>query len=668
VGCATWLPALTNAQTNGTGFFITAPDTYPWLVFDEQDGTVPVNVNLQGDFNVSSSVHYRVTTNSSGWPSESSAIPGQDFVPTEGTLYFEPGETNKAFTITLLEDDLFECDESFSIVLDQATGGVPISTPEVKVTIRDNDLNPMRVDPDFKPDGLVFCAVQPDGKLLMKTPGQTNTWLQRLLPGGQADPSWAAPQFSGHIGPVLVQASGQVLVSAFGASGPEFTVNGTPCRLLARLNPDGSLDTGFSAELPPTEFWPELAEQSGGQVLVLVYNGATNMLYRLNSNGSMDTTFHASAHEWGTILVAPDGRIVLGEGWYSDPVRLMPDGSPDVGFQPVGTLAAMLSDGNLLVKMETNDATFMTRLTPAGQPDPTFVPLPYDRCCPPNILPAAEGKFWVITYPGGSLYTVRRRNADGSDDLSWPMATIRGMVDLTHSNPVLVNLPDGNLLVPWIPYGAINGQPRVSCARLLTGAPLPRFEVDWASATVDERAGKVPIQILRCGTNREPITVTWRTEGGTARPGVDYVPASGSLHFAARQSRATIELQLLMQNPVMDPDRTVRLRLQGPPPQSQEFPVLEITILDSELSFPPGGICLLPDGRVQLCVVGGPRIQSELGFTYGVFTTLPTVRIEYSENLKDWRPLDSVPWTYPYYFFDEAPPTNVPRFYRAVAR
>jgi len=254
---------------------------------------------------------------------------------------------------------------------------------------------------------------------------------------------------------------------------------------------------------------------------------------------------------------------------------------------------------------------------------------------------------------------VLRMNADGSDDPTWAMAHIRADFLVYGPSFVLLDLPDGNLLLAaHASFGRVNGQPRIGLARLLVKAPLPRFEVDLASAIVPENGGKVPIKLLRCGTNTEPITVTWQTEGGTAKPGVDYLPASGTLTFPANESVATIGLEVL-DNAVLDEDRTVRLRLQGPPPENQPYPVVELTIHNDDLGFPQGGIKRFPNGRVLLRPTGYPVDETSGAGSY----------LEASENLRDWFDPDlggdrSWIWFSNPEVLDKTAPTNARRFYR----
>ena len=73
-----------------------------------------------------------------------SAIAGQDFVPTSGTLMFGFGQTNATFTVPILFNPIALADRSFSVVLGGPTGGATLGAPAVAtVTIR--EINPLIV-------------------------------------------------------------------------------------------------------------------------------------------------------------------------------------------------------------------------------------------------------------------------------------------------------------------------------------------------------------------------------------------------------------------------------------------------------------------------------------------------------------------------------------------
>lgn len=75
-----------------------------WLYATEgQDETVEFSVKLNLPMAVPVSVQFRFE------PESSTATPGQDFLaPLEGTLEFAPGQTERSFFLTLLDDDLKE--------------------------------------------------------------------------------------------------------------------------------------------------------------------------------------------------------------------------------------------------------------------------------------------------------------------------------------------------------------------------------------------------------------------------------------------------------------------------------------------------------------------------------------------------------------------------------
>ena len=71
------------------------------------------------------------------------AIAGEDYQTTSGTLTFAAGETSKTIAVTVLGDTVEESDESFGVVLENATysnaAGAVIVDAEGLVTIEDND-------------------------------------------------------------------------------------------------------------------------------------------------------------------------------------------------------------------------------------------------------------------------------------------------------------------------------------------------------------------------------------------------------------------------------------------------------------------------------------------------------------------------------------------------
>ena len=166
-------------------------------------------------------------------------------------------------------------------------------------------------------------VVQPDGKILIageftQYNGVARNYLARLNSDGSLDPSFN----QGGAGPnnfllsIALQPDGKIIIS-----GAFSTYNGVPRTRIARLNPDGSLDTYFLTQgTGPGAFTVGVAVQPNGKILAAgnfrSYNDMpVNALVQLNSDGSFDTSFTPNAGPnntiWG-IIVQPDGKILIG--------------------------------------------------------------------------------------------------------------------------------------------------------------------------------------------------------------------------------------------------------------------------------------------------------------------------------------------------------------------
>ncbi len=96
---------------------------------------------------------------------------------------------------------------------------------------------------------------------------------------------------------VAVQADGKILLG-----GDFTTVGGTPRNHIARLNADGTLDTGFNPNANGDVY--SVAVQADGKILLggnftTVGGTARNHIARLNADGTLDTGFNPNANSYG---------------------------------------------------------------------------------------------------------------------------------------------------------------------------------------------------------------------------------------------------------------------------------------------------------------------------------------------------------------------------------
>lgn len=153
--------------------------------------------------------------------------------------------------------------------------------------------------------------------------GQIRNHVARLTTTGALDTTFVPN--TGTAGTVLdflavaVQPDSKVIVG--GAFGPLQAM--TPNRI-ARLNEDGSIDTGFggggvgaNGNIHSVLLQPDGKIVIGGE-FTFVHGVARNRIARLNSDGTLDNTFAPAAnHRVLAMLRQPDGKLVIGGNFTS---------------------------------------------------------------------------------------------------------------------------------------------------------------------------------------------------------------------------------------------------------------------------------------------------------------------------------------------------------------
>jgi len=191
-------------------------------------------------------------------------------------------------------------------------------------------------------------ALQPDGKVLVRG----DHYLARRHANGTLDSTFTPDLASSTFNSSTVQQDGKILIGGLVCRVVESNgVSELECHGLVRLNPDGSLDSGFQHE--PGADVRNIVLQPDGKAIITGYFGVVHGvprpgIARLNTNGSLDTTFNPAAAccpptpgiaSAGVVLLQPDGRMLvagsyrLGDGIISAGLfRLNVDGSLDNSF------------------------------------------------------------------------------------------------------------------------------------------------------------------------------------------------------------------------------------------------------------------------------------------------------------------------------------------------
>ena len=301
---------------------------------------------------------------------------------------------------------------------------------------------------------------------------------------------------------VIQQLDGKVVIV-----GSFPLANGVARNSMARLNADGTLDTGFVPYfngLTINQSINAVAQQTDGKLLVGSSQGI--ILRRLNSDGTQDTSFTFSLQSSSLIydvVVQSDGKILIGGnfGYLGDTStnprrigRLNADGTVDAAFtlpiasQPNATIYRVLaqSDGKLLIAGDFTQISSairgrIARLNSDGSLDATFNPPAGANGSVFALDRQADGKVLVggaFTQLNGSNSQIRlgRLNSDGSLDASFaPTAN-------NNVNSIKVQ-PDGKILVGGI-FSSIGATARASIARLNANGSIDNSFAPAATSTV----------------------------------------------------------------------------------------------------------------------------------------------------------------------------------------
>jgi len=366
--------------------------------------------------------------------------------------------------------------------------------------------------------------LQPDGRLILSgytREGTTNRdfAMARFNLNGSLDPTFGtgglvSQDFGGreYYGVAALQPDGKIII------GGQRATNTYEC-ILARLNPDGSLDTTFGApngyvltNMDGSDEFLGVARQSDGKIVAAGSTYVTDnydmVIARYNDDGGLDTTF-----------AAPNGYRVV-----------------SLPFDQFTNAMLLQADGSIVLIGYTNSLGghdfFLARFTPTGDLDPTFgsggvvvtqISIYFDHG--EGLVQQTDGKLIAVGVSNNSLDTdvvVARYNPDGSLDTSF------GSNGLVVTD--LGSYEDATSV-------AIEGEQIVVVGESLGNFLVARYD---ASGSLDPTFGDGGVLIADLGATWEYATdVVIQPDGrivagGVTRPGTydDFAIARFSLGFS----------------------------------------------------------------------------------------------------------------------------------------
>ena len=307
-------------------------------------------------------------------------------------------------------------------------------------------------------------AIQSDGKIVVvgstpvvHTDTDNDFAVARYNPNGTLDTTFSGDgkqttDFGGYesANAVAIQANGKIVV--VGVSSNNSATNGAAF-VLARYNPDGSLDTGFSGDGRQAigsdfDSATGVAIQANGKIVAVgtccgYHGGELFLIARFNPNGSLDPTFDGGGTQTtafrdsnvaNAVAIQPNGKIVVVGSTTRDVfgccedyalARYNTNGTLDPSFSGDGKQATSIrgrangvgiqSTGKIVV-VGWGGTSALARYNPNGSRDTSFAgDGGADFSGFANAV-AIQSNDRIVVVGGG---TIARYNANGSRDTSF---------------------------------------------------------------------------------------------------------------------------------------------------------------------------------------------------------------------------------------------------------
>ena len=284
---------------------------------------------------------------------------------------------------------------------------------------------------------------------------------------------------NGNVETISIQPDGKAIIAGSFSSYNNITRGG-----IARLNTDGSLDSTFNSGIgigctSNNTYNPQITTstlQSDGKLIVgglfNCYRGiSVNCVARINPDGTLDTTFHIGSAFNGAvycIAIQPNGKIIVGGSFsnydgimQNDIARVNADGSLDTTFNQSGAGAngtvqaiAVQPDGKIVVGGDFTyyNSTFemrIVRLDTNGTIDGSFNPILGANKVIYSIALQSDGEIWIAgsftSYQAQTRNNIARLDPNGNLDAVFnPLAATNAgsqidAVLLTSSGKVLIS-------------------------------------------------------------------------------------------------------------------------------------------------------------------------------------------------------------------------------------
>lgn len=555
------------------------------ITLAEAGGQSSIVVTRTGETTGTATVQYATTAGS--------ASPGNDFILTSGTLSFAPGETQKTISIPIIDDSVFEADETFSVILSAPSPGTALGTNSTQtVTIQSDDAQPVV---SFANNSLIIGERSGTANLVITR--SANTSGTAIVSFSTTNGTAAAGlDYTANSGTVTF-ASGETQKVIPVTILDNSQIDGTRTFSLSISSADAATAVGVTSTATvsiESDDWLDsfdvasssIIESSGSALVTISRIGNTSAvgsLYFETSGGSatagLDYSTKAGvisflAGESSATISIPILDDALFEGAETFSIGISsPDGvSGHLGGPASNTITVISEDGPSIIEfalpassaMENGGVTQISVIRGGNSSTTASVVFSTDDASAVAGTHYIANSGTIVFGPGETqkdipLTILDNSRPDTAKSFLVRLSSSDGQTQLGSNSSHVVNIVNDDA---------------ISVVQFAQGVSV-----------VEEFAGRVNITVVRLANLNIPSTVDFATADGTALAGVDYTPLEGVLSFAIGETQKVISVDLLA-DPESGAAKTFSLTLSnaGADTQVGGHSIHTITIYDSPYS------------------------------------------------------------------------------------
>jgi uncharacterized delta-60 repeat protein/uncharacterized repeat protein (TIGR01451 family) len=590
---------------------------------DAIDGVATIDVVREGSTSGISTIQFATTTNGT-------AVPGVNYIPTNASVVFQPGDTHQSVRVPVLHNPLAEPDKTVTMALTLPQNTILLTPNQAVLTIQNVDLAPGQ----FVFSAPAYSVSEGAGSALI-TVLRTNGFTGIVSVNIATAPGSAAPG-------VRYFPTNGVLTFADGQQSRTFAVtiiddnivNGDQDFNVVLSSPNGGATIGMPSQVPVTIIDNDVALNftSPAYVVSETNNLALVGVQRLNgTNGVSTVTFQTV-----------NGTALAGTNFVADSRVLTFNPGETLKTVGVGILRDPRVTGNLSFSVLLTNASPGVQLPPPNPATVTIIDVDagfHFTNSVFTVLESATNLFVTVIRDNATSgdVTVNYATSDGTALAGQDYVATSGTLTFLNGETVktiAVPIIDNKIPQPSRSFGISLFNPSTG-AQLLNPSSATATILDDDSAIrfsadiyrVIESGVFATITVLRTNYTDSVVTVDYATENGSAVAGVDFTGTSGTLIFTNGETSKTFTIGL-HDDTIVQGDRTAQIKLFNVTGNASLVSpsVATLYIADDDGSHViPAGTALVSDANNNSIIDPGETVTVLFGFRNTGGTNTPNV-------------------------------------------